>query len=61
MACCSGFFLAKAMGWYADAGLDVTLLSPHTDDYKTTPLSRVADKTATFAITPSVSLRTAGC
>uniref|UniRef100_A0A7S0S6H2 Thiamine pyrimidine synthase n=1 Tax=Chlamydomonas leiostraca TaxID=1034604 RepID=A0A7S0S6H2_9CHLO len=52
----TGFFLAKAKGWYREAGLDVTLLSPHTDDYKTTPLSRVADKTATFAITPSESV-----
>jgi ABC-type nitrate/sulfonate/bicarbonate transport system substrate-binding protein len=48
-----GFYVAKARGWYTDAGLDVTLLSPHHDDYKATPASRVAHGTATFAVTPS--------
>lgn len=51
----SGFYIAHQKGWYAEAGLDVTIISPHEDDYKTTPLSRVANGTATFAITPSVS------
>lgn len=32
------------------------LLSPHVDEYKATPGSRVADKTATFAVTPSESV-----
>lgn len=49
----SGFYVAKQKGWYADAGLEVHFISPHTDDYKATPGSRVADGTATFAITPS--------
>jgi ABC-type nitrate/sulfonate/bicarbonate transport system substrate-binding protein len=44
---------AKAKGWYADAALDVTLLSTHHDGYKRTPASRVADGSATFAVTPS--------
>lgn len=48
-----GFYVAKARGWYADAGLDVKLLSPHHDGYKRTPGSRVADGSATFAVTPS--------
>lgn len=39
-----------------EAGLDVSIISPHTDAYKTTPLSRVADGSADFAITPSVSV-----
>jgi ABC-type nitrate/sulfonate/bicarbonate transport system substrate-binding protein len=43
----------KARGFYAEAGLDVTLLSPHHDAYKTTPASRLADGNADFAVTPS--------
>eukprot|EP00983_Pelagomonas_calceolata_P095840 1158060-Pelagomonas_calceolata.AAC.11 len=31
-------------------------VSPHTDEYKSTPLSHVAEKTADFAITPSESV-----
>lgn len=49
----AGFFVAKQMGWYKEAGLDVSFISPHTDGYKTTPGSRLADGSATFAITPS--------
>ena len=48
-----GFYVAKAKGWYAEAGLEVTLLSPHHDGYKTTPAARVADGSATFAVTPT--------
>ena len=51
-----GFYVAKSRGWYADAGLDVTLLSPHHDGYKATPASRVADGSATFAVTPTESV-----
>lgn len=49
----TGFYVARNKGWYADAGLDVQLISPHVDEYKATPGSRVADKTATFACVPS--------
>ncbi|GMH43533.1 hypothetical protein BSKO_11455 [Bryopsis sp. KO-2023] len=49
----TGFYVAKHKGWYAEAGLDVTLLSPHVDQYKTTPASRLVDGSATFAIAPS--------
>ena len=48
-----GFYIAKAKGWYAEVGLDVTLLSPHHDAYKRTPASRVADGSAAFAVTPT--------
>ena len=51
-----GFYVAKAKGWYADAGLDVTILSTHHDDYKRTPASRVADGSAQFAVTPTESV-----
>ncbi len=46
--------LVAHIAGYEEAGLQVSLISPHADEYKATPLSRVADKTATFAITPSV-------
>ncbi|EFN57875.1 hypothetical protein CHLNCDRAFT_57002 [Chlorella variabilis] len=51
-----GFYVAKAKGLYAAKGLDVTFISPHTDDYKATPASRVESGEATFAITPSESV-----
>ena len=37
-----GFYVAREQGLYAAAGLDVTLLSPHTDGYKSTPVSKCA-------------------
>jgi hypothetical protein len=37
--------------------LNLAFGSPHEDDYKATPLSLVADKKATFAITPSVRIQ----
>ena len=41
------------VGWYKDAGLDVTLLSPHSDTYATTPAKRVASGEADLAIAPA--------
>lgn len=32
-----GFYVAKEKGWYAEKGLEVGILSPHTDGYKVTP------------------------
>lgn len=53
----SGFYIARAKGFYSAAGLEVELLSPHTDAYKATPASKVADgSTATFACVPSESI-----
>jgi ABC-type nitrate/sulfonate/bicarbonate transport system substrate-binding protein len=51
----SGFYIAKAKGWYTEAGLAVEIVSPHVDEYKNTPLSKVAAGSATFGICPSVS------
>lgn len=48
--------MARAKGFYKDAGLDVELLSPHLDEYKATPASKVADGAATFACVPSESI-----
>ena len=48
-----GFYIAKAKGMYTDAGLDVSLISPHSDNYTATPASRVESGEALLAITPS--------
>lgn len=48
-----GFYVAKALGYYANLGLSVHLRSPHLDSYSSTPASKVAEKTATFALAPS--------
>lgn len=52
----TGFFVAKHKGYYADAGLDVSFISPHVDNYHATPASRLLTSEATFAITPSESV-----
>ena len=49
----AGFYVAKAKGFYAEAGLDVELLSPHVDGYKETPASKLTSGQAHFAVTPS--------
>jgi hypothetical protein len=33
----TGFYVAQSKGFYKDAGLKVQILSPHQDEYKTTP------------------------
>lgn len=48
-----GFAVAAAEGYFADAGLDVEIISPHADAYKATPASRLSDGTAEFACVPS--------
>ena len=53
----AGFYLAKALGYFKEAGLEaIEILSPHTDGYKATPASRAANGSAAFAICPSVSI-----
>lgn len=52
-AAARGFYIARAKGWYADAGLEVDIVSPHVDEYASTPASRLAAGTAAFAIVPS--------
>jgi NitT/TauT family transport system substrate-binding protein len=51
----TGFYVAKAGGYYDDAGLDVTFRSPAVDDYESTPAKRVATGESTLAIAPSES------
>jgi hypothetical protein len=43
----TGFYVARNKGFYKDAGLDVQILSPHQDEYKTTPGVLLAALTAT--------------
>ncbi|GLI71364.1 hypothetical protein VaNZ11_016553 [Volvox africanus] len=52
----AGFYIAKQKGWYSDSGLDVKILSPHVDNYKATPASRVADGSCMFCVTPTESV-----
>lgn len=48
-----GFYVAQALGFYHEAGLSVTLLSPHLDNYALSPASRLTSRAATFALCPS--------
>ncbi len=51
-----GFFVAQAQGLYQRLGLEVTLRSPATDQYATTPARQVAEGTADLAVAPSESV-----
>jgi len=51
-----GFFVAQEKGYYTDAGLNVTFVSPESDGYQTTPRKRVETGVATFGICPSESV-----
>lgn len=52
----TGLYVARSKGYYRDAGLEVQLQSPHQDDYKATPSSRLAKGEALFALVPSETL-----
>ncbi|MBB6645618.1 ABC transporter substrate-binding protein [Halobellus ruber] len=52
----TGFYVAKAEGYYADNGVSVSIHSPAEDDYERTPAKRVATGDATLAIAPSESV-----
>jgi NitT/TauT family transport system substrate-binding protein len=51
----TGIYVASERGYYADAGVEVTIRSPAADDYEQTPANRVATGEATVAIAPSES------
>lgn len=51
----TGFYVAVNEGYYDDADLDVSFVSPATDDYETTPAKRVARGEVTLGIAPSES------
>ena len=41
-----GFYAAQARGMYSEVGLAVKFVSPHSNNYETTPASRVAAQEA---------------
>lgn len=47
----TGFVVAKALGYYSEEGLNVTLIEPGTPYVP--PAERVRDGSATFAVAPS--------
>lgn len=49
----AGIFVALGKNWYADQGIDLQLVSPHSDAYENTPASRVCSGSCDLAITPS--------
>jgi ABC-type nitrate/sulfonate/bicarbonate transport system substrate-binding protein len=51
----TGFYVARAKGYYDDAELAVTIRSPAEDEYEQTPAKRVATGESTVAIAPSES------
>ncbi len=52
----TGFFIAKELGFYAEQGLQVDLLTPTEDDYATTPAKKLESGLADFAIAPFESV-----
>ncbi|MCH8568752.1 MAG: ABC transporter substrate-binding protein [Balneolales bacterium] len=51
-----GFFVAKAKGYYRDAGLDVQIIDPSADNYEITPAKKVELGQADFALCPTESI-----
>lgn len=51
-----GFFVAQHFGYYKDFGLDVSLLSPETDNYLLTPAKKVELGHADLALAPLESI-----
>jgi hypothetical protein len=51
-----GFFVAVARGYFSKGDLKVRFISPHSDDYKTTPAQKIVNGDAHAAICPSESV-----
>ncbi len=51
-----GFFIAQEKGFYKDLDLDIEMLDPSSDDYKTTPAKKVELGKAHFALCPTESV-----
>ena len=56
-----GLYVAKSKGYYDEAGLCCTLLSPHVDGYKATPASKLETGQADFAVAPSETVISHHC
>ena len=52
----TGFFVAQDKGYYKDLNLDVSIITPETDDYATTPAKKVELGDVDFAICPLESV-----
>lgn len=52
----SGFYVAKAQGFYAEEGLEVGLLTPDMDNYALTPAKKVEQGLADMALCPFESV-----
>lgn len=52
----TGFYVALAKGWYEDADLEVAILSPEEDAYRTSATQKVATGEAELALATSESL-----
>ncbi len=52
----TGFFVAQELGFYAEQGLQIELLTPAEDDYATTPAKKLESGLADFAIAPFESV-----
>jgi ABC-type nitrate/sulfonate/bicarbonate transport system substrate-binding protein len=49
----AGLYLALLNGWYKEAGLEVELISPETDQFEVAPIEKLFRKNVSFAIAPS--------
>jgi len=52
----TGFYVAQQRGLYEDAGLEVEIITPDTDDYKRSPAKRLELGEADVAIAPTESV-----
>ena len=52
----TGILLAQTKGFYKDAGIELTIISPDEDDYATTPARKLATGAVKLAICPSESI-----
>ncbi|MEM6516878.1 MAG: ABC transporter substrate-binding protein [Bacteroidota bacterium] len=51
-----GFFVAKEKGFYKDVNLEIEIINPSFDNYKTTPAKKVELGMADFALCPTESV-----
>lgn len=52
----TGFYVAREIGLYTDADLDVALITPNLDGYETTPAKKLELGLADFALAPFESV-----
>lgn len=52
----TGFYVALARGYYRREGIDLSIQSPHTDNYEKTPPRKLADGEVDLAVAPTESV-----